>query len=498
MVRLGMSVLLALWAAAVGGQSSGFLNVRDFGAKGDGVNLDSVAINAAIEAAAARGGGTVLLPAGTYRSVSIRLKSNVSLYLDSGAALLAADRGPGVEYDAAEGNPNNRYQDFGHTHFHNSLIWGEHVENVSILGRGEIYGKGLVRGDSKYSTDGNKSISLRECKNVLIRDITIRHGGWFTILATGVDHMTIDNLIIDTNRDGMDIDCCKDVHVSNCSVNSPDDDGICLKSSFPLGYARATEDVSITNCHVSGFQEGSFLDGTFVRKGYPTGRIKFGTEANGGFKNIAISNCVFDYSRGFALEEVDGGDLEDVTISNITMRDIINAPIFLRLGARLRGPAGTPVGHVRRVSISNVRVVGAHEASIIAGIPGHPIEDVTLSNIRVESVGGAPAAQADVVPKEDEKGYPEPEAFGKMPAQEFYVRHAKNVEFHDVEARTAAEDGRPPFVLADVDGADFFQVKASRPPSGPFMRLEQVKNLRTRLVEGVRDAEKQNVVRGSR
>ena len=180
------------------------------------------------------------------------------------------------------------------------------------------------------------------------------------ILATGVDNFTLDNVKFDTNRDGVDIDCCKNVRVSNCFVNSPYDDGICLKSSYALGYARSTENVTITNCQLSGYDEGTLLDGTYQRSDNPqyhfspTGRIKFGTESNGGFKNITISNCVFDYCRGLALESVDGALLEDVTINNITMRDVVNDPIFIRLGARMRGPADTPVGEIRRVIISNI------------------------------------------------------------------------------------------------------------------------------------------------
>src|SRR2546421_10497541 len=244
---------------------------------------------------------------------------------------------------------------------------------------------------------GNKSISLKLCRNVIIRDISILHGGHFAILATGVDNLTIDNVKIDTNRDGIDIDACKNVRVSNCTVNSAFDDGICPKSSFALGYARATENVTITNCQVSGYDEGSLLDGTFKRdynrygaNSGPTGRIKFGTESNGGFKNITIDNCVFDYCRGLALETVDGGLLEDVTISNITMRDISNSPIFLRLGSRVRGPQGTPIGALRRVNIDNVIVYNAQPryASLISAIPGHDIEDLRLSYIRVYYQGG--------------------------------------------------------------------------------------------------------------
>src|SRR5215467_6655294 len=336
--------------------ASGIYNVKAFGATGDGRVLDSPAVNKAIEAAAAAGGGTVRFPAGSYQCRSIHLKSNISLYLDQGATIIADADG----YDPPEPNQWDAYQDFGHSHWHNSLIWGEGIENVSILGPGLIWGKGLVRSNQVPQGGGNKSISLKLCRNIVIRDVSILHGGHFAILATGVDNLTIDNLKIDTNRDGIDVDCCRAVRISNSSVNSPFDDGICLKSSYGLGQAHATENVTVTNCQVSGYDEGTFLDGTYKRdyKKYShnssTGRIKFGTESNGGFKNITISNCVFDYCRGLALETVDGGLLEDVTITNVTMRDITNSPIFIRLGNRMRGPEGVPVGALRRVIISNV------------------------------------------------------------------------------------------------------------------------------------------------
>jgi polygalacturonase len=444
--------------------NTGVYNVRDFGAKGDGTALDSPAINRAIDAASLAGGGTVRLPAGTYLSTSIHLKSNIALYLDQGATLEAASfKDPAskgsVIYDAPEPNPTaGDFQDFGHTHFHNSLIWGENLENVSILGPGRIWGKGLVSGEDHTAGSGNKSISLKLCRNVILRDFTIQHGGWFGILATGVDNLTIDNLKIDTNRDGMDIDSCRSVHVSNCSINSPHDDGLCLKSSYGLGFARATENVTITNCLVSGFTEGSVLDGTYQR-GRPgrndsggTGRIKLGTESNGGFKNITISNCVFEYCRGLALETVDGGSLEDISISNITMRDIANAPIFLRLGSRLRGPAGTPEGVLRRINLSNFVIYNADSryASILTGIPNHAIEDVTLSNIQIWYQGGGTAAQAAANPPEEENDYPEPERFGPMPAYGFFLRHVHGITLDNIQLHTLSPDARPAFVLDDV------------------------------------------------
>src|SRR6185437_16236054 len=141
---------------------------------------------------------------------------------------------------------------------------------------------------------------------------------------------------------------------------------------------------------------GTLLDGNFKKSNLaknkaPVGRIKCGTESNGGFRNITISNCVFEGCRGLALESADGALLEDVAISNITMRECTNTPLFLRLCARMRGPANTPVGTLRRIYINNV--VSYHSAAIypgiIAGIPGSLIEDVNLSDIYFHQVGGA-------------------------------------------------------------------------------------------------------------
>lgn len=471
------------------GVANPIFDIKSFGAKGDGKAVDTSAVNRAIEAAAAAGGGTVHLPAGTYKCFSIHLKSKVFLYLDSGATILAADSGSEGQYDAAEPNQWDKYQDYGHSHWHNSLIWGEGIENFGIMGPGLIWGKGLSRGgrEGPRAEDpgvGNKSIALKNCRNVILRDFSILHGGHFGILATGVDNFTVDNLTIDTNRDGIDIDCCRNVRVSNCSVNSPWDDGICPKSSFGLGYARPTENVTITNCFVSGYLEGSLLDGTFKRtlprpNFSPTGRIKCGTESNGGFKNITISNCVFDFCRGLALETVDGALLEDITITNITMRDIMNAPIFMRLGSRMRGPAGVPVGALRRVIISNVVCSNAVSrlGSIISGIPGHEIEDIRLSDIFIQHQGGGSEADAQLQPPEKEDAYPEPVMFGPaLPSHGFFVRHAKNIHFNNVEIVAMNPDVRPAFFLQGVKGADFFRLRAQHPANVPALALKQVED----------------------
>src|SRR3954469_10775131 len=298
-------------------------------------------------------------------------------------------------YDQPEANSSTKFQDFGHSHWHNSLFWGENLANVVIAGSGLINGKALTREEKK--TGGNKAIALKLCRNVTIRDISILSGGHFGILATGVDNLTIDNLKIDTNRDGIDIDGCHNVRLSNLSVNSPNDDAIVLKASHALGFRRATEAVTLTNSFVSGYDVGSLLDGTFGRqmkkapdRDGPTGRVKIGTESEGDFRNITISNVVFEHSRGLALESVDGANIEDLSISNLTMRDVSNAPIFLRLGSRMRAPEGTAVGSIRRVNISNVVAydADARYGAIISGIPGHDVEDVSFSNIRLGYRGG--------------------------------------------------------------------------------------------------------------
>jgi len=451
---------------ALRAQSGPLFDVRAFGARGDGAANDAAAINRAIAAAAGAGGGTVEFPAGRYLSGSVHLRSHVTLHLGAGAVLIASSAAG--DYDPPEPNPwgdQQHYQDSGHSHWHDSLIWGEGLEDVAITGPGRIWGRGLTRvwdHDQPPQTVGNKTIALRDCRHVLLRDFTIQHGGWFGLLATGVDDLAVDHVMIDTNRDGMDIDCCHNVRVVNCSVNSPYDDGICLKSSFGLGYARATEDVTIADCLVCGYDEGTLLDGTrrhtdaLVRD--PTGRIKFGTESNGGFKAITITNCVFECCRGLALESVDGADLENVTISNLAMHRIYGAPIFLRLGERMRGPAGTPVGVLRHVLISDVVAddVGAMQGILITGVPGHAVEDVTLANLDLRFAGAG--ADPHELP-ELERDYPEPISFGPTPAWGLVLRHARGVVLRSVALRVAQADPRPAFYLQDLRNADLGDVR---------------------------------------
>ena len=544
-------------------------DLRAYGAAGDGKTIDSPAINAAIDAAAAAGGGTVVFPAGTYISFSIRLKSKVNLYLAQGSTIIAADSPKpgettgymGGTYDAAEPKTAyDAYQDYGHNHWHNSLMWGEGISDISISGPGLIWGRGLsfgagpgrgpagagasgpgfgpgrpaaaaapgaaaspagaaggagaaarpggaggfgprTRGNypmyqAEQAGVGNKTIALKNCRNVNLKDFSILKGGHFGLLLTGVDNLIIDNLTIDTDRDGMDIDCCKNVRVSNCSVNSPWDDAIVPKSSFALGYNRSCDNIAITNCFVSGcYQLGTVLDGTWKKftmeadhKVGGTGRIKLGTESNGGFKNFSISNCIFEGCQGLALETVDGALLEDITVTNLTMRDIISCPIYLRLGARLRGPKGTGdqstvVGTLQRVLISNINCYNsaAKYGSNITGIPGFNVKDLKISDVFVQHVGGGSEADAKIEVPEKENAYPEPGMLGTLPAHGFYLRHVDRLEMSHVEVQPMSPDARPCIVTDDVHRAEFFAITApTSPPAFAFNKSTDVRVLWSR------------------
>jgi polygalacturonase len=331
---------------------------------------------------------------------------------------------------------------------------------------------------------GNKAIALKNCRNVIFRDISIMMGGHFAILLTCVDNVLLDALKIDTNRDGIDIDCCRNVRVSNCSVNSPWDDAICPKSSFALGYAQATENVTIVNCYVTGaYEYGSMLSGVFkpaiysqVRKSM--GRIKCGTESNGGFRSIATANCIFDRCRGFALETVDGGIIEDITVTNLTMRGLVHPPLFLRIGKRLRGPSGIRPGVLRRVAISNITSSGAvaEYPSVISGIPESFVEDVKISDVFFHQQGGGSAEWAALQPPQSEREYPDADMFGTLPATGFFLRHARNLEFSHVEVIAEKPDARPAIWADDVDGLDCFRLRTA--PGADVFSLRDVKQFR--------------------
>ena len=589
--------------SAASSPSAGILDVKAFGATGDGKTLDTAAINKAIDAAAAAGGGTVRFPAGDYLSYSIHLKSHIALHLEPGATIIAADPpaagAPG--FDLPEPNQWDMYQDFGHSHFQNSLIWGDGIENIAITGTGRIWGKGLSKGygpgpDAHAPGVGNKSISLKNCHNVLLRDFSILHGGHFGILATGVENLTIDNLKIDTNRDGMDVDACRNVRISNCYVNSPWDDGICLKADYALGQRqadRARHHHQLLRQRMLGRRQHAGRHLQEVR----AGRARRGAHRPHQVRHGIERRVPQHHHFQLRLRRLPGAGAgvggrghsgRHHHHQYLDARHHQRARSSCGWADRMRGPDNTPVGTLKRVIISNLVCSNCVSGlgSIISGIPGYRIEDVKISNIQVLHQGGGTKEDAAYQPPEYEDMYPEPTMFvggprsngrgpdgrwraegsgrpfdgqavpgtpgagrpgqpgaapaapgapgtpaapgapgtpaapaapgapgtpgapaqpgaaaaaggpGRprgpvhhMPSHGFYVRHVKGIQFDNIEIRAAKDDLRPAFVLEDVEGADFFRIKASQAAGVPAFALRKVSDFAVHMCDGVPDTQ---------
>lgn len=336
-------------------------------------------INEAIKKASDLGGATVVLPAEELRVYTIKMQSNVNLYLEKGTVLRAArtdishsyvsQRGEGGNYDEPEVNRYIGLQDHGHTYFANSLIYGTDIENIMISGEGLIDGSSpeseqenacrefVLLGGDPFEPEkrsgrghrgewfGNKGIALVRCRHVVLKDFSIVIGGHFAIIAEGVEDLYTDGILVDTNRDAFDVDACRDVTVVNSTFNSLTDDGLVLKSSFGAEKFLPLENVLIEDCTVSGYDAGSVYAKTFTNEKLvaedrcgPTGRIKLGTESSCGYHQVTVRRTKFEHSRGFALEAVDGSDLTDILFEDCEMKYISSSPIFIRIGDRCRFP----------------------------------------------------------------------------------------------------------------------------------------------------------------
>lgn len=452
-------------------------DIRTFGAVGDGRHIDSPAINKAIDEAA-KNSETVVIPAGIWLCYSIHLQSGVTLRLEKGAVLKAAPVTEQQGYDEAEHNSFDQYQDFGHSHWHNSLLWGENLHDITIEGEGLIDGtdvlsRGEPRRDYKGLPMANKALALKNCQRVNLRGVSFLNSGHFSMLLTGVDDLQIDGVTVDTNRDGIDIDCCERVVVRNCHVNTLNDDAIVLKCSYALGYPKPTEHVLIEDCEVSGYDIGTLLDGTRTTikdkapdGDGPTGRIKLGTESNGGFRHITIRRCNFTHCRGLALETVDGAAMKDIRVSDLTMTDICNSPIYIRVGDRMRAPKGFHASQAEDIRISDVHVTDADSryACLIVGTKHNPVRNVRIKNLSVQFRGGLTLMDVEEQrssnpfffhegngsPSKSLEKYPEPSAHGIQPAWGFSITNAENIKLKNVVLETITPDERPAFHLENT------------------------------------------------
>jgi polygalacturonase len=441
---------------------SRIFDVKKLGARGDGVTLDTRALQRAIDTCAQNGGGTVRFPPGRYLTGTLFLKSWVTLELESGATLLGSRR---LEDYPPTSASVRSYTD---NYTDRSLIFGEHLEHITLQGRGIIYGQGgAFRGPYKVRP---YLVRLIDCRDVLVRDLTFKDAPMWVQHYLACDGVCLDAITVrskcNANNDGIDIDGCQRVRIANCDISSGDD-AIVLKSTF----ARPCKQVVITNCVLNS----------------DCNAFKLGTESNGGFEDILLSNCSIYDTRlaGIALEVVDGGVLDRVSISNVTMQNT-RGPIFIRLGDRARpfqkGMDRPGIGALRNVSISHIQATGADRTGcIITGLPDHPIQNVSLDNIRIVFPGGGTEEDAQRAIAEKPEAYPEYKMFGILPAYGFHCRHARNLKVHDVEVSVATPDAHPSLFCEDIDGLDLRGWNA-QPPEGnsPTVRFT---NVRDALIE---------------
>ena len=430
-------------------------SILDFGAKQDAEN-NAKAIQSAIDHCAATGGGTVHVASGTYLTSTVFLKDNVHLYLHGGSTLRAV---PDPQAYASE----NR-----------AVVVGRNVENVSVRGEGCIDGQGNHANFQFGDEKGNRPhvILFDNCRNVQVQDVFLYNSASWTLRCAASDGIRINGVKIyshgNYNCDGIDVNS-RNVTISDCHIDC-DDDGICFKTEIP-GFN--VEHVTVSNCVIASNCNG----------------IKFGTGSFHAFRNISISNCVIRKASennirswrkmlrgisadttvisGIALEVVDGGIMDRITISNISMQDI-QTPIFIRLGNR-RG-----IGTLKNVLISNV--VARNESLItssITGIPGSYVENVTLRDIVLSNVGGASEEDARIEVPEKINQYPENRMFGPvLPAYGFYVRHVKNLTMENVQCYVRNADYRPAFVFDDVHRVSVSNFQADVPRGeNPIVRM---------------------------
>jgi len=461
---------------------AGPLDVRDFGAKGDGATKDTKSIQSAIDKAA-EAGGTVVIPAGRYVSGTIHLRSNLTLRIEQGATLVfSPDDGDFDPYEELPYHidappkkvepqvsfvthtlPERRrlsappaWDDTETSYFHYALLSGDGVHNVAIEGTGTIDGNRPRRG-------GPKPIAIKNCEWISVRGITIRNAPNYNISFAGSDYIEVEGVkLINGFADGVDTDGCRYVRITNCYIDAWDD-AVCPKASMALGKPRATEHLVVANCVLRT----------------SCAHFKFGTETAGDLRDVSVTNCVMlrrpDGRKGLggiAIESVDGSNVDGVVVSNISMEDVIS-PIFIRLGNRGRGMKVPKPGSIKNISIQNVVARGASLASTITGIEGGRIQNVTIDGLNVTTAGGVAARNINL-PEADAK-YPDPDLFGELPALALYSRHVDGLTLRNVKVHAAEPDGRPAMVLDDVSRLEISAFDSTNsPPHQPSLLFQNV------------------------
>ena len=450
-----MKVIVTILASlCIASMHAADFNIKSYGAKNDTTVLSTHALQQAIDACSAAGGGRVVVPAGIYKIGTIQLKSHVHLYLEQGATLYGSTRLE--DYIPMKSD----YLSLRTQTTTIQLIYADGVQDVSIDGLGTIDGRGRAFKKLSWNDEGITRphlIRFIQSQDILVRGITLRNSGCWMQHYLACDRLNIDGIKVfnrnNYNNDALDIDGCHEVIVRGMIADS-DDDGITLKSTSP----RLCENVRISDCVVSSHCNA----------------VKLGTETNGGFRNINISGIVVKPSynqqekffgqwigsSAISLEIVDGGVLENVNIAHFTVEGT-ESPIFVRLGNRGRGyKTGQHIDHVGSIDgvrINNIQIRNAGSMGCsITGLPGYPVRNVWISNVSIHHKGAVKKDQlteiADSIANEKAADYPEATMWGNLPAKGFFVRHARNVQFSNIHVSTVDEDVRPDFVEVDTEG----------------------------------------------
>ncbi|MER6084765.1 glycosyl hydrolase family 28 protein [Streptomyces sp. NPDC001833] len=437
-VVLGLSHPAALAAPQTAAPRAGAVyDVRDYGAKGDGSTNDSPAIDKAVTAANSAGGGTVRFTAGTYKSKNtLHMKSHVTLQLDKGATLQGSSADT---YDKAESNPYDAYQDYGHSHFHDAMIYGDKLTDIGFVGQGVIDGAGnLITGNPKTG-EADKIISLTRCDGLRIGDgLTLRRGGHFAALINGCTNVTSDHLTIDTasDRDGWNVISTTNATITNATIHA-NDDALVFKSDYALG-------AKLPNGHVR--VSGSTLGAKCCNA------LMFGSETCGDFSDYQFENIRIDGAdkSGLGMVSMDGSKISDVHYRDITMTNV-HSPIMEKIGTRKRCGNSPGVGSISDVTYDNITATGNSPSfsPTLWGESGHRISGVTFTNVDI-TVPGGNGTMSTGVPSNDPNDY-NPKAIGTRPAYGWYLHNADHVQFTDSSVKFAADDGRPA-VIANAAG----------------------------------------------